>query len=85
MPERLVRIVVNPISGRGHDPRFVRALVRHLRLRGFAVEVHRTRRPGDGLRLAREAPEGTRCLVSIGGDGTHSEVLSGLAGRRVPA
>jgi diacylglycerol kinase family enzyme len=85
MPERLVRIVVNPISGRGHDPHFVRDLVRHLSLRGFAVEVHRTRRPGDAHRLARSMPADGRCLVSIGGDGTHSEVLSGLAGRPVPA
>lgn len=85
MTQGLVRIIVNPISGRGHDPRFVRELVRHLSLRGFPVEVTVTRRPGHARDLARDAPDQARCVVSIGGDGTHREVLSGLMGRPVPA
>ncbi|HUU11337.1 MAG TPA: diacylglycerol kinase family protein [Phycisphaerae bacterium] len=85
MTQGLVRIIVNPISGRGQDPRFVRELVRHLSLRGFPVEVTTTRRPGHAHDLARDAPDQARCVVSIGGDGTHREVLSGLVGRPVPA
>ncbi len=85
MADGLVRIVVNPISGCGVDPHFVRDLERHLSLRGFPVEIHRTRGRGHARRLAREVPDNARCVVSIGGDGTHSEVLSGLDGRPVPA
>jgi diacylglycerol kinase family enzyme len=85
MAAGLVRIIVNPISGHGQDPHFVRDLVRHLSLRGFPVDVHRTRRRGDAARMARDMPDAARCVVSIGGDGTHSEVLAGLAGRPVPA
>jgi len=80
----LVRIIVNPISGQGLNPHFVRDLVRHVSLRGFPVEVCATRAPGDAHHLAATTPDDTRCIVSIGGDGTHSEVLSGLVGRPVP-
>jgi len=85
MTAGLVRIIVNPISGHGHDPHFLRDLVRHVSLRGFMVDVQRTEHRGHAARLARETPADARCVVSIGGDGTHSEVLSGLAGRAVPA
>jgi len=84
MPDGLVRIIVNPISGHGDDPHFVRELVRHVSSRGFPVDVHRTQGPGDARRLARETPRTARCVVSLGGDGTHREVLSGLAGGPVP-
>jgi len=84
MAQSLVRIIVNPVSGRGHDPGFVRDLVRHLSLRAFAVDVTRVTRPDDARNLARETPDDARCVVSIGGDGTHREVLSGLVARPVP-
>ncbi|MFO8012393.1 MAG: diacylglycerol kinase family lipid kinase [Phycisphaerae bacterium] len=84
MAAGLVRVIVNPISGHGQDPHFIRDLVRHVSLRGFPVDVHRTRGRGHAARMARSVPDDARCIVSIGGDGTHSEVLSGLAGRPVP-
>ena len=84
MAAGLVRIIVNPISGHGQDPHFVHDLVRHVSLRGFPVDVCRTGGRGHAARMAREVPDEARCVVSIGGDGTHSEVLSGLAGRPVP-
>ena len=85
MTQGLVQIIVNPISGRGQDPRFVQELARHVSLRAFPVEVTSTRRPGHARELARTTPDDARCVVSIGGDGTHREVLSGLVGRPVPA
>jgi len=84
MAQGLVRIIVNPISGRGHDAGFVAALVRHVSLRGYPVDVMPTDHAGHARELARETPEEARCVVSIGGDGTHREVLSGLVGRTVP-
>jgi YegS/Rv2252/BmrU family lipid kinase len=79
-----VLIIVNPISGASHDQWFLSELERHLGLRGFPVEVRATRGPGDARRLARAVDDGARCVVSIGGDGTHREVASGLIGRPVP-
>ena len=85
MPHRLVRIITNPVSGDGLNWPFLNGLVRHLTLRRFTVEVHQTQGPGHAERLARETPADARCVVSVGGDGTHSEVFAGLAGRAVPA
>ena len=81
----LIRIIVNPISGRGHDPRFIAELVRHLTLRGFTVDLQRTERAGHAAELARAVPDDAHCILSVGGDGTHREVLTGLVGRPVPA
>jgi len=80
-----VRIIVNPISGTGVKPYFIQELEKHLRLRGFPVEVTPTRGPGHARDLARDAPDDARCVVSVGGDGTHREVISGLLGKPVPA
>jgi diacylglycerol kinase (ATP) len=79
-----VRIIYNPISGRGHDRRFIADLAHHLKMRGFAVEGAATQHRGHARELARSAPDDSRCVVSIGGDGTHREVISGLVGRPVP-
>jgi YegS/Rv2252/BmrU family lipid kinase len=81
---QLIRIIVNPISGQGLNHRLAPDLVRHLTLRGFSPEVLATEGPGHARVLAAAAPEDARCVVSIGGDGTHREVVSGLIGRPVP-
>ena len=81
----LVRIIVNPISGRGHDLHFLRELSRHVALRGFEVDLTTTQGRGHARVLALQTPDTARCVVSVGGDGTHREVLSGLLYRPVPA
>jgi len=85
MDQGLVQTIVNPISGRGGDPRLVSELRRHLTLRGFTVKVAETKAAGDARSIAQATPDDARCVISIGGDGTHREVISGLIGRRVPA
>ena len=84
MPQRAVHIIVNPISGQGQHSRFVPELVRHLGLRGFTPVVEPTQQAGHARDLAHAVPDDADCIVSIGGDGTHREVLSGLVGRPVP-
>jgi YegS/Rv2252/BmrU family lipid kinase len=84
MPQRAVHIIVNPISGQGQNSRFVPELVRHLGLRGFSPVVEPTQHAGHAKELAHAVPDDAHCIISIGGDGTHREVLSGLVGRPVP-
>ena len=48
------------------------------------MKLSQTTGPGDGRRMAAETPDDARCIISVGGDGTHREVLSGLIGREVP-
>lgn len=80
-----VRIIYNPISGRGHSALFISELVRHLTMRGFQPEPSPTRHAGHAAELARGAPDDAAAVISIGGDGTHREVLGGLIGRGIPA
>jgi YegS/Rv2252/BmrU family lipid kinase len=84
MPHGAVHIIVNPVSGQGQNSRFIPELVRHLGLRGFSAKVEPTQHAGHAKELALAVPDSAHCIISIGGDGTHREVLSGLVGRPVP-
>lgn len=79
MPARVL-VVVNPTSRHGAAGRRFDALERRLRAGlGADFEVARTRAPRDAERIAREgARAGAELLVVVGGDGTVSEVVSGL-------
>ncbi len=77
-------MVVNPIAGR-HGPRdTLSAVVRRIRELGLAVEVERTRQPGDAYDWAAGLDPSTQAAVVVGGDGTVREVIDGLAGNPVP-
>jgi YegS/Rv2252/BmrU family lipid kinase len=79
-PER-VRIVVNPVSGRGRGLQAGDLLAQAFARRGVAVELCRTRPRSD----APGPPAGAVDLVvAVGGDGTLGEVLAGLADARTP-
>jgi diacylglycerol kinase (ATP) len=71
--------IVNPAAGGGRGvERFER--IRHLASPpGKVVRVEFTERPGHATEIARAAAkEGWRTVVAVGGDGTASEVASGL-------
>ncbi len=71
-------LIVNPRAGNGHGTVLSR-LVDALGTNGLAVDVERTRSPGDATRIAREAVErGRRFIVAVGGDGTVHEVVNGM-------
>ncbi len=80
----LVRIIYNPLSGRGRADVLVRDLIRHLEGRRFSIDVCPLKNGGSARDLAAEAPDESLCVLSIGGDGTHREVGAGLVGRRIP-
>ncbi|MDA8194336.1 MAG: diacylglycerol kinase family lipid kinase [Thermaerobacter sp.] len=76
------RLILNPAAGSG------RALAVYDKLKPFIneahVEVFRTQRPGHATELAREVAQlDDMTVISLGGDGTHHEVINGLlpAGR----
>jgi len=70
--------IVNPTGGGGRARLAWERAEETLRTLGD-LHVRFTRAPGDGRRLAREArEEGVERLVIAGGDGTASEVISGL-------
>ena len=78
MPARTL-VVVNPRSRRGATGRRWPRFEGRLRAVLGDVEVEATRGPRDAERIAREAARaGVERLVVVGGDGTTSEVASGV-------
>jgi YegS/Rv2252/BmrU family lipid kinase len=72
-------VIVNPSSAGGATGRAWPRLAATLREHCGAFEVAFTARAGDGRVIAeREARAGRRLLVACGGDGTASEVASGI-------
>ena len=81
-PSRVAKrtlVIANPRSGNGTTGRRWSAVEARVREVVGSVEVSQTRGPRDAERLAREAvSSGVERLLVAGGDGTLSEVASGL-------
>jgi YegS/Rv2252/BmrU family lipid kinase len=78
-------LIVNPESAAGRTGRHFDRIARAVRAAIGDFEWAFTRAPGDGSRLAREAVRaGGGLVVAVGGDGTASEVVDGMAGTRAP-
>jgi diacylglycerol kinase (ATP) len=76
-------LIVNPRSAGGRTGRQFDRIARAVRAAVGEFECAFTRSPGDGVRLAREAATaGGGLVVAVGGDGTASEVIDGLAAPR---
>ncbi len=71
--------IVNPIAGGGSVIEKFTELKRYLDERGIDYEVKLTEEAGQSTALAEEAySSGERYIVSVGGDGTISEIASAL-------
>lgn len=72
-------VIVNPRAANGRVERRWDEIEAVLRRHLGEPEFLRTKAPGDGIRLAAEAvAAGFTRIGSLGGDGTHSEVVNGL-------
>jgi YegS/Rv2252/BmrU family lipid kinase len=78
-------VVLNPAAGQEDPARVRRQIGGALAVRGASFDLAETAGAGDAERLAREGAErGYRVVMAVGGDGTIAEVITGLAGSRVP-
>src|SRR5262245_32492755 len=76
---RRTLLILNPRSRNGATGRRAESLIERLRTALGPLEVERTRGPRDAERIAREAVRaGCDRLIVAGGDGTLSEVATGL-------
>jgi diacylglycerol kinase (ATP) len=74
-----IRVVVNPVSGRGAGARSIPEIRQRLDAYGMKYEIVVTERPWHGAEVAGEAAvAGCDVVVAVGGDGTANEVLNGL-------
>lgn len=79
-----MRIIVNPKAGRGSLQSHLRTLKSYIAAQGLDCEFVETNYPGHAIELAREAESsGFDGVVAVGGDGTVSEVVRGLAGSQI--
>jgi YegS/Rv2252/BmrU family lipid kinase len=73
-------LIVNPASANGRTGRHFDSIAKAIRAAVGDFEWAFTRRRGDGAVLARQAVSaGSRLVVAVGGDGTASEVVDGIA------
>ena len=81
---RSTLVIVNPQSRRGATGREWPSLERRLRASLGALEIVQTKAPRDAEEIAAEAQRrGVARLLVAGGDGTVSEVVSGVLAERV--
>ncbi len=75
------KIIANPVAGKGRAISLTHQVRSILKERGAESDVVLTKAPGDAADIARSAAQrGWEVIVSLGGDGTISEVISGLVG-----
>jgi diacylglycerol kinase (ATP) len=72
-----IKIIVNPVSGKGKALRLAEAVADQLRKQGCTVDLQQTRKTGDARTFAGDCA-GFSALAATGGDGTVNEVLNGL-------
>lgn len=77
---RTARIIYNPTSGRETFKNELPDVLIRLEQGGYIASAHATTRAGDATEAARTACElGFDLIIAVGGDGTVSEVLNGIA------
>lgn len=83
-PYRHAWVIANPIAGRGRGQSVAEEVCRGLHNRGVRSELHVTRRAGDARARLATMPPSVDLVISVGGDGTLAEVMSGLPDPELP-
>jgi len=75
----MIKLIANPIAGRGRGRKALPAAEEALRRQGLQFKTEVTSRPLEAMEIARQAAEeGCELVVALGGDGTSHEVANGL-------
>ena len=78
--DKTLMLIVNPAAGRGAYKTGFADAMHALSAAGYRVDLYFTAGRGDATAFAREHAANYDALACVGGDGTLSEVLSGLIG-----
>ena len=75
-----IKVILNPYAGRGSGGRAKAQLDQALAQAGVTFDLVETNGVGHAIELARQArQDGYATIVAVGGDGTVSEVMNGIA------
>ena len=78
----MLQIIANKTAGNGRGTKIMKEVKTLLKKKGIPHQLHITTRPGHARILADEVIKNRdREIICIGGDGTISEIVDGLAGR----
>ncbi|WP_430885912.1 diacylglycerol/lipid kinase family protein [Fusibacter sp. JL216-2] len=84
---KYIKIIYNPVSGRGSAEDRVNHVAQILLNRGYTVNKYATKKQGDGRVQAINCQDGPwDLIIAAGGDGTINEVASGIyeSGSNIP-
>lgn len=72
-------VIVNPNAGKGKGRKDWEVIAKHILKEGLSFREIFTRSKGDAILLSKQAVnEGSRNIITVGGDGTLNEVLNGV-------
>lgn len=78
MDEKRLLFIYNPNAGRGIIPKHLDEVTDIFEKAGYSVGLFRTQKPGDGREEVKAKADFFDRIVCSGGDGTLSEVVSGM-------
>ena len=73
-----ITLIINPSAGKGMAKTYLYDILAEFCHAGYRTSVYITEKPGDATRYASVHGTDAPLLVCVGGDGTLSEVVSGL-------
>jgi len=77
-------VVVNPVAGQGRTLKVLPKVKAEFHKASCQAEIFQTKFPGEATLVAKRAVrEGYDAVVAVGGDGTISEIVNGVAGSSV--
>lgn len=80
MRMKKIKVILNPVAGRGFSNRAETEICRYLKAEGLTFDLVYTERKGHAIELAKQAAaEGFEVVAAVGGDGTTNEVINGVA------
>lgn len=79
MRMKKIKVILNPVAGRGFSNRAETEITRYLKAEGLDFDLVHTERKGHAIELTKQAvTEGYEVVAAAGGDGTTNEVINGV-------
>lgn len=79
-----ISLIINPAAGQRRIQKHLSEIQTRLEAAGFSLTIYLTEKEGQAKELALCATEeGSQAVIAVGGDGTVSEVINGIAEKKV--